>query len=175
MKNKITTLAILTLMIGAAAAQNEPQTTGGPLDQLLRALQNVTESSRENSKTVQDLPGVIEYNFRQNLSRILVGNAVLMVTLYCIIGLMDRIRKNKNRLTHEEYITELEQKLVKRDGIIMDMIEKNNNDIAAIIFQIHANPGLLPHKGDKEAIKNLINGFGIGVLLMVVIHIMGGI
>ena len=138
MKIKIL-LVVLILLTTVNSQKEEPvdaPTQNDALDQLITTLNNVDTTTKENTKKMEDLYGFVEDNYRKQGGILIVGMTVTMMIFYLAIIFFDRLRRMKKKKSHQEYITELEEKLVIREDGIVKNIQKLNKEVNSVALSV---------------------------------------
>jgi len=100
-------LMLLLIINGFASAQI---TEGSSIDNLVNSLQEVKNATDKNTKMMEDIPGIIETEFRRQASYVIVGVSIFITLIFSTGLFLLKLRERKNKKTYEEYIKELEER-----------------------------------------------------------------
>lgn len=175
-------LIVLLCLILSVAAQNAPVAPpekGGALEDLLRVLEQVRQKTEENTKKIDDLPGQIENNYRRQGAVTIVGVSLTIIFIYVLTVFLDRVRRMRNKRTHEEYIGDLEARLISNQKSALERMDKTTDKAAALIAEfedirdkIKPAPVITDNKYKSALAIHLGNTFvGLGFLGIIALNL----
>jgi hypothetical protein len=130
-------ILIITLImpqIAYAQAQAAPQ-QGGGLDMLIQAIDRNSQALNETQKKIEDQYGFLAQQNRQWSSTLIVGNSAFMLVLYLLIVFFDRLRRRRHKKTHEEYIKQLEDKLIATEKGVIETLKYVNDETTLLLLK----------------------------------------
>lgn len=104
----------LTLLFAAVAveAQDTPVRSTS-IDNLVNALLQVKNATDQNTRTIGNLPGMIETQYRRQASTVIVGISLFIALMYALHRMWENRRDAMKKKTHQQYIRELEERNVE--------------------------------------------------------------
>lgn len=143
-KRKILIIVALIVIIPSVISQEQPKTEVvrnddvSPLHILTEAIQNNTNAQVADTKKIENIYGFLEEQHQKWIGIMLVGNMLSISILFLVYIFIDRLRRKKQKKKHEEYINELEQKLITSEKRIIDVIkhvEELNKNYTKIVVE----------------------------------------
>jgi len=167
MKRILFCLALFALA-GLVAAQEE-QRKGGTLEDLSSQIQRFNDITAKNTEIIKGIPDLIEDQYKRQTSSIIVGTSIFLLLMYSGVFFFDRLRKIKKKKSHEEYIKELEDRLVLQGLAYIQQLKEHDHHATQLLTEIYRIRDSLkyyvdnmPQKKQDKTVYYALIVFGLG-------------